>query len=30
VLYLAVDLPGAAETSAHPCEAMVAAHAGIS
>ena len=30
VLYLAVDLPGAAETSAHPCEGMVAAHAGIS
>ena len=29
VLYLAVDLPGAAEMSAHPCEGLVAAHAGI-
>jgi uncharacterized protein len=29
VLYLAVDLPGAGETGAHPCEGLVAAHAGI-
>ncbi len=29
VLYLAVDLPGAAEMSVHPCEGLVAAHAGI-
>ncbi|MBP6382829.1 MAG: RNA-binding transcriptional accessory protein [Pseudomonadales bacterium] len=29
VLYLAIDLPGAAEMSAHPCEGLVAAHAGI-
>ena len=30
VLYLAVDLPDVAELPAHPCEGMVAAHAGIS
>jgi uncharacterized protein len=30
VLYLAVDLPEAAALPAHPCEGLVAAHAGIS